>query len=208
MSALIFGTIIIGFLILTLLAKTHPYFSLDLLISWKIQEINYGWFANLMRIVSSSGNLIAASIILFSSFSLFIFKRKIKEGVIILLSTTGSTFVSAVIKTLIARPRPDANLVILFGNFGKNDSFPSGHVLFAMGFYGFLLFLAFTKLKKGNLKKIIIGLLITIIILMGLSRIYLGAHWFSDVLGSYLLGTLWLYLMVYFYKHLLARSKD
>ena len=177
-----------------------PYFSSDLLISWEIQNITYEWFDKLMWFVTSTGDFLAASTILFSVFSLLLFKGRIREGVIIFISTTGLSLISSVIKTLVARPRPSPNLVIQRGYFGTNDSFPSGHVSFAMGLWGFLLFLVFTKLKKGMLKTTLIGMLVTILILMGLSRIYLGAHWFSDVLGAYLIGIVWLYLMVRLYR--------
>ena len=118
----------------------------------------------------------------------------------IIISSFGITIFGMGLKELVGRPRPDPHIITQIGTYLSLDSFPSGHVLYAMGLYGFLLFLVFSQFKKTILRYILLLLIILILILMGVSRIYLGAHWFSDVLGSYLMGLLWLLLMVYLYK--------
>ena len=71
--------------------------------------------------------------------------------------------------------------------------------MFYLGFFGFVGFLAFTLLKPSLKRSLILGFLVFMIVLIGISRIYLGEHWASDVLGAYLLGSLCLTANVQFY---------
>lgn len=178
---------------LTSLAKIFPYFVFDPPITKLIQQFNPLWFDGLMKLVTTSGNLSVGSLITGLVVAVLLSFSKITESLLVVVSTIGAEIISLILKTAVSRPRPDLTSV---------DSFPSGHVLFAMGLYGFLLFLAFRKIKKSLPKTILVTILFSIVILMGMSRIYLGAHWFSDVLGSYLIGGVLLYLMVYLYKKL------
>lgn len=194
--------LIILFSVLTVLAKTHPYFFFDLFITKTIQQIQFGWFRSLMYIISYLGNFwpgaISVGIVVLS----FLISKKNKEALFVLISTAGVALLSESFKTLVGRPRPDPELITQIGKFIRTDSFPSGHVLFYIGFYGFLLFLVYSKVKPGFIRSLLIFIFSFLIILVGISRIYLGAHWFSDVLGAYLIGTVWLYLVIFLYHHL------
>jgi membrane-associated phospholipid phosphatase len=79
-------------------------------------------------------------------------------------------------------------------------SFPSGHVLTYTAFFGFLLFLTFTLLKPSTARVFLLIILGGLVTLIGLSRIYVGDHWASDVTGAYLLGSLFLVLCIYVYR--------
>ena len=71
-------------------------------------------------------------------------------------------------------------------------SFPSGHATIAVGFYGFLVYILFRQIKNWKYKINALFFSITLILAIGLSRLYLGVHFLSDVWGGYLLGALWL----------------
>ena len=109
------------------------------------------------------------------------------------------TVLGGLVKVIVYRPRPAADLVHVFGPL-NTYSFPSGHVLLATSFYGFLAFLAYTLLKPSWHRTILLVLLGLFIALMGPSRIYMGQHWFSDVMGAYVLGSLWLALSIRVYR--------
>lgn len=191
--------IAVVFFILAVFARTYPYFSFDLLITRTLQSIDYPWFSFLMKWFSQFGNIFLASLSTVFIASLFFLFRKRKEAFLVLSSTIGLLTVGFLLKAVIARPRPDTSLVEQVEKFVRADSFPSGHVLFFVGLYGFLI-MYFAREKKSFVNRLILGFFILLISLMGVSRIYVGAHWFSDVLGAYLLGFLWLHFIgqVYF----------
>jgi undecaprenyl-diphosphatase len=107
--------------------------------------------------------------------------------------------VGSLVKLVVYRPRPSADLVHVFSSL-PSSGFPSGHVLEFTAFCGFLGFLAYTLLKPSWGRTTLLALLALLLSLMGLSRIYQGQHWFSDVMGAYLLGSLWLALTIKTYR--------
>jgi membrane-associated phospholipid phosphatase len=109
----------------------------------------------------------------------------------------GQLFAS-LFKNLSDRLRPDLfNYLSLTGR----DSFPSGHALVSVLFYGFIGYLFFMMAKKTWQKQVVVAGTILIIFLIGLSRLYLGVHWFSDVVGGWLLGGALLILLISIFNH-------
>lgn len=191
-------SIICAFAVLTFLVKTAPSFSIDLQITKAIQEIHSPFFFGLMSAISWPGfspqsMIIAALIILLiGGFGLH------WEAVAALIAVVFSIAINLLVKDLVQRPRPASSLVNVYATL-TSYSFPSGHVMFYLGFFGFIGFLAFSLLKpsiKRSLMLVIIGIFI---VLIGPSRIFLGEHWASDVLGAYLLGSLTLVAAIQFY---------
>lgn len=165
----------------------------DLFITQAVQQFRPFGFDQLMRVLSGLGNSFWAplSVILFLLAALIVRRRY--DAVMIGAAGLGSFIISQFLKQLVVRPRPDGSAL---------DSFPSGHVVFFVGFYGFLLFLTYIHLKNKWYRNFFLVVYSLLMILGGLSRIYLGAHWFSDVLGGYLVGSVWLLLMIFLYQHL------
>lgn len=193
---------IISFTILTILAHQRPYFRTDLFITLLVQSIHNPIFDGLMRFISWLGYFFPGiMLIIISSIFLYLYAKKL-DMLMLIISSLGATLLSLFFKFLVSRPRPDPHLIEQFSIYRDPDSFPSGHVLFFMGFFGFLLFLSFTKLKNGYLRNLLVSIFFLLILLVGLSRIYLGAHWFSDTLGSYLIGFVWLFIVITIYQKL------
>ncbi len=111
------------------------------------------------------------------------------EAVFILL-TTSSNALNALVKRLIKRPRP-ANELVKVVRVINEPSFPSGHVMHYTNFFGLLIYLLATNWRSGRLRNILIAICTTLIVCIGPSRVYLGAHWPSDVMAGYLYGGLW-----------------
>lgn len=192
----------LAFLVLTILVKTNPSLAWDLTITRALQDIHNPFFDSLMKYITDLGFQPGVTILLFlASIGFYIFHQK-KEIFFVILSTLGAIEISVIFKQLVGRPRPDSTIVNQVGQYLNHDSFPSGHVLFFVGFFGYLLYLTHIKMKPGFWKNVVILKLGLLIILIGVSRIYLGAHWFSDVLGSYLIGTVWLIIVVHLHHKL------
>lgn len=200
--AVLFQTALIfvasAFAVLTYYVKTMPSFAIDLQITKAIQLINFPFFASFMNLVSWPGFgpqlivITALIVLLIYSFGLH------WESVMAFVAASFSTGSNLIVKDLIQRPRPTSNLVNVFAKL-TDSSFPSGHVMFYIGFYGFIGFLAFSLLKPSLKRNFLLAFFGGLVVLIGASRIYLGQHWASDVLGAYLLGSLTLeaYIRIY-----------
>ncbi|MEO8391618.1 MAG: phosphatase PAP2 family protein [Chloroflexota bacterium] len=201
--ASLFQTYLVGaviiFLVLAFAAKTVAYFTFDVTITQEVQEIQMGWFAALMHILSWIGfspQGLIISVLIF----LFLWVSGLKwETIVSAVSLIGSTLLGLGLKLLVQRPRPAADLVNVFAQL-KDTSFPSGHVLFFTTFFGFMLFLAYTLPKPSWWRTLLLIILGAMVALIGISRIYEGQHWASDVLAAYLLGTIWLSGAILIYR--------
>ncbi len=183
---------------LTILVKIMPTFAIDLQVSRAIQSINLPFFSILMNWISWPG-FGPQSFIITTVIILLIYGFGLHwESISALIAAVFSSAINVLIKDLIQRPRPMPNAIHVYATL-KSYSFPSGHVMFFLGFFGFIWFLAFTLLKPSIKRTALLVFLGLLIALVGVSRVYLGEHWPSDVLGSYLLGTLTLVAIIRIY---------
>jgi undecaprenyl-diphosphatase len=183
------------------------YFPIDLRISLWMQEFD-GRLFPIMYAVSLLGSLFPA-IGIVVSVSAWLGKSKRKLESILTGSATAISSLAIVptIKLLVDRPRPSPELVqVMTTSWG--ESFPSGHAVYAMVFYGFLFYLTPKLISRPVLAKVLQALLVVLIGLTMASRIYLGAHWFSDILGGLLLGGLVLITTIVIYCHYSSQSKS
>ena len=111
-------------------------------------------------------------------------RRRWRIAAYIATSVIGSTVLMKIIKTIVQRPRPTVDRIIPESGF----SFPSGHSVNAVAFYGALLVLAFFYLRRRWLKMLVMLVLAAEIVLLPISRVYLGVHYPSDVTAGLLLG--------------------
>ncbi len=190
--------ILVAFVLLAVLVKTLPPFPIDLGITQLLQTIRFPLLAEFMYVISWPGFGPQAGII--TAFGLLtLYSLGLRwEATTALIAALLSELIDILVKDVIQRPRPPAALVAVVGT-PDGYSFPSGHVMFYLGFFGFLWFLSFTLLKPSHLRGVLLVLFGGLIILIGPSRIYEGQHWASDVLGAYLLGSLTLVAIIHFY---------
>lgn len=195
-----------AFAILAVLAHVYAYFAWDLSVARFVQSFEAGWWARFMESVSVVGNrwhphaLTAAVALVF-----FLWRRR-SECFGLILSAGGGSLINRVLKILVGRQRPTADLV----GFAYRDdelSFPSGHVMFYVCFFGFLFFVSYALLPRGSkTRRAALALSALPVLLIGLSRVYLRAHWPSDTLGAYVLGGLWLWFSVELYRRWKRRA--
>lgn len=190
---------LIVFLILAVLAHTFAYFTFDVTITREVQEFRAGWFDVLMRGLSWIGFTPQVTVICLAVFVIRYASGLKWETVVIFASAVGISVLGSGIKLVVDRPRPSADLVSVVSQL-SDLSFPSGHVLFFTTFFGFLFFLAWTLLEHPWRRTLLLLIFGGMIALIGVSRIYAGQHWASDVIAAYLLGSVWLALSVYLYR--------
>ena len=192
----------------------HPVLAIDVTITREFQKNQSPWLQYIMVAVSYIGNvsLLSLGLIILAIMLLWVVDLRL-EAVMVAAVSAVSAILNGLIKYIVGRPRPTSNLVDVIQHTGGN-SFPSGHVMAYVAFWG-LLFSFGIILFKGNhwwrtALLIISGLFV---VLVGPSRIYLGDHWASDVLGAYLIGvvllsiSLWVYLVLKERGVLAPRSK-
>jgi membrane-associated phospholipid phosphatase len=188
----------VAFVALALVAHTVAYFPIDLTITRAVQGYHGPIFDHLMYGTSWLG-FFPQTAALSAVVVLALFFVGLRWEAVSALFATISTGVGALVKLVVLRPRPSADLIHVIREL-PSSGFPSGHVLSTTAFCGFLLFLCFTLLKPSARRTAVLVALSLLIALMGPSRIYLGQHWFSDVMGAYLFGSLWLALTIGFYR--------
>ncbi len=186
------------FALLALFANTTPLMGLDLEFTRELQSETPLWFGSLLQAVSWPGYVIQAMVMIaIVMIALGVIGLR-WEAVTVLFASVFSGALNSLVKVAIRRPRPSTDLVDVVQEL-NSFSFPSGHVMFYVTFFGLLLFLTFILLRHSWTRTLLSLLLTAMIILVGPSRMYVGEHWASDVVGGYLLGSLTLILVIQFY---------
>jgi len=180
---------LIVFLILGYLVKTNKDLILDNIVYNFISKFINNNITNIVKLITFLGS--ATIVILITLISLIIIKNK-KIGLFMSLDLILITIFQYILKPLFGRLRPvNINLIE-----ESNYSFPSGHSLTAMAFYGFIIYLIYkSNLKYKNLYIILLSVLI---LLIGLSRVYLGVHFVTDVLGGFTFSLFYLIIFINF----------
>ena len=184
---------------LLLLVRANRSAAFDLAMTLRLQAWRYPVLADLMRAVSWPGfppqsRLIPPAIIA----AWWASGRR--RAAAFQLAAWGGAALSTGIKELINRPRPlPPEVQVVVAPLG-GTSFPSGHTLTYVGFYGFLGFLLAEHLNDGPLRNASVAFLTSGLALVGPSRIQQGHHWTTDVAASYLLGLAFLLALIEIYR--------
>ena len=160
--------------------------------------IGYNIISNLL--ISSTVTPVARGItflggtifIISSAVLLFIIIKNKKIGFLILANLAIVAALNQLLKHILKRPRPTGYRLIEVSGY----SFPSGHSMVSMAYYGFLIYLIYKYVKNKYIKWISICILSIFICLIGISRIYLGVHYTSDVLAGFLISITYLIMYI------------
>lgn len=142
---------------------------------------------NVLKIITNLGG--AFIIIVIAILSLVLIKNK-KLALTIPLNLVIITILNNVLKYIVQRERPDQLRLVNETSY----SFPSGHSMISMAFYGYFIYLIYKYVKNRYIKSILIVLLLCLIVLIGFSRVYLGVHYTSDVLSGFVISIAYLAL--------------
>lgn len=191
--------LLIAFIILAVCVGNNPINNFDISISHFVQQFHRPWLDKTMVFISAFGNVLVAFICMLATASAFWIARYKREAMFVMaISFTG--IITFSLKRLFNRPRPTDEHVTLIESY-HNNSFPSGHTLSYVVFFGFLIFLM-QQLKNipAYLRNIVTVISYFMFVVGPISRIYLGAHWFTDIIGGILIGLLYLLVLNHFYK--------
>ena len=191
---LYFGLIILGlvYVINTILVICGLTTGFDNFVYNLVRSLECNFFDKYFVLITKLGNV---SVVLGIVLILILLFRN--RNAIILTILVGLSAVSnKIMKHIICRPRPLVLKLVEQGGY----SYPSGHSMISVALYGYLLYLAFTKIKNSTLKWLCSIILFILILSIGVSRIYVGVHYASDVFGGFVLAIFEFILVINFTK--------
>ncbi|MBU9675059.1 phosphatase PAP2 family protein [Planococcus sp. CP5-4] len=163
----------------------------DAVVIQLLEIISSDWMDTAMFVITELGSV--WFLVLMSLGVLWILGVKMRDkwGVLFyLVAVGGGSLLTLLLKHFFSRERPSINETIDAVGY----SFPSGHSMGSLIFYGFLIYLVIRTKQNPRLQWVSVFGLSVLIMLIGISRIYLGAHFPSDVIAGYIAGTIWLVL--------------
>jgi len=193
----------LALIILAALAAAYSRFPGDEWLAYRLQDIDVVAFARALDWTEDIAVSPWALVVWLLAIVGLLAMAKRWEA-ILLLMIMGGRFLNAGLKELVERPRPSPDLVNVSEN-PSTFSFPSGHVTEAILLYGFLIYLASTLIPQPLLRLIVQAACLYVIAFTALERVYVGAHWPSDVLGSILLGSLIVAVFIWIHRYSLRQ---
>jgi undecaprenyl-diphosphatase len=155
----------------------------------------------LMRDVTALGGVAVLTLVVLFALGLLLAVRRYRTAVFVLIAVLGGSLLADVVKRAIGRDRPevlDPELKVLLPH---SASFPSGHSMLSAVVYLTLALLVAGRLQGRRIHMYLIGWSLLLTFLIGLSRMYLGMHYFTDVLGGWMAGLAWALLCRWLEDH-------
>ncbi|MEH7110589.1 phosphatase PAP2 family protein [Bacillus sp. JJ1764] len=198
-SAFIISVIcIIGFSVVSFLISDHEIAHFDSTIISAVQGLESPGLTKMMKTFTFIGS---ASFVSIMSLLLIFFLYKVlhhrTELILFVFAIGGSAILNEILKHFFQRARPDFHRLIDISGF----SFPSGHAMNAFTVYVIITFLLWRHISRKWARCLLILISTVMILAIGVSRIYLGVHYPSDVLGGYLASGFWCTMAIWFFQY-------
>lgn len=186
-----------GFAMVALLVGRHHIAAFDRTITDYLQGFEAPWLTHTMVFITNLGTGLPVVVIslVCMLFLFFVLKHR-HELLLFLFAILGSSLFNLVLKSIFHRQRPDIHRLIQETGF----SFPSGHSMGAFALYGIVTYLLWKHIPSWGGRILLVFVSCAFILAIGISRIYLGVHYPSDVLGGYLASGFWLSVSIRIYR--------
>ena len=182
------------FIALTIIVKLNLTSGFDSFIYKLVTSNMNDFMTSLFKGITFLGSTVFIVLLVIFFLVLFILLKKNNKGYLVAGTLVISTILNNVVKVIIRRARPTVLALVTESTF----SYPSGHMMASVSMYGILMYLVI-KSKLSKKYKILLSVFLCILpILIGISRIYLGAHFASDIIGALLLSTIILLTITYY----------
>jgi undecaprenyl-diphosphatase len=182
---------VLAFAALAVIVSNNEVLDFDLPVERAVQSIHQPIYAWVLTQASALGWFPGSVISYVVIFAVFFVLRLRLEAVLTVGASLLADAAGVAIKGIVGRLRPVAGPVQVFAHLG-GFSFPSGHVLEYTTLFGFAAYVVIVAWRNRWERNVVVGVLVLLIVLVGPSRVYLGEHYPTDVLGAYLLGGIWL----------------
>ncbi len=160
----------------------------DLTLAHRVQDFNHFHFGPAADFANTAGGTLPGILITLAFAAAFLFLKRPWESLLVIITFVPRALREALAEA-VARPRPSSSLVQV-RDYVSGYSFPSGHATAAFVVYGTLFLLAGALIAHPGLRLLFRVACVSMIILTGLARVYVGAHWPSDVVGGFVYGLL------------------
>lgn len=189
----------LGFGWMSWLVSNEKVTRFDLDIISIVQGWETPWLTNVMKFFTFIGDryqviILSGMVIVF----LFVVLRHRKELLLFIWASVGSVALNETLKVIFARERPDIYRLSEQAGY----SFPSGHAMAAFTLYSVLAYLLWRHIRTRVGKGVLLVTVVLVICIIGISRIYLGVHYPSDIIAGYMMSGCWLALSIWLYQKL------
>lgn len=169
-----------------------------------IQGAEAPWLTTIMRMFTDIGSTTAVILLGIIALALLLLKKHRQQAVLFVIALAGTGILNQTLKFIFKRDRPDINRLIDIGGY----SFPSGHTMIAFSLYTILAYIIWRNLKNSWGRIVILVLAVFMIIMIAVSRIYLGVHFPSDIVGGFLASSVFLFATIALYQRFQRQKND
>lgn len=195
-------SLLVAFILIAIDVQGKRFFGFDKMCMDFALDIRCGFLTVVFQIITNLVNPIVVGLI---GFAILLFARRQRSHSFALFLNMGLvSLLNLGLKYVFGRPRPD-EAIRLVSEVGY--SFPSGHSMFAVAFYGYLIYMVWHLAwsKRAKIATTISG--VVLILLIGLSRVYLGVHYATDIIGAFCISAVYLTLFLFFVKRTIKMSQ-